>query len=109
MAEFRSCVKVEVAVLGSPSLIISLMVSVDVKQRWTRTDGCCHAYLGDVHHGVGRLPSAGGWKDLQTTIEMPVEKEQSLNYLLDVNVMSAEEGHLMTIKGASCQKWKCTP
>ena len=24
---------------------------------------------------------------------MPVEKEQSLNYLLDVNVMSAEEGH----------------
>ena len=29
-AEFRSCVKVEVAVLGSPSLI-SLMVSVDVK------------------------------------------------------------------------------
>ena len=27
----RSCVKVEVAVLGSPSLI-SLMVSVDVKQ-----------------------------------------------------------------------------
>ena len=33
-AEFRSCVKVEVAVLGSPSLII-LMVSVDVKQHWT--------------------------------------------------------------------------
>ena len=31
-AEFRSCVKVEVAVLGSPSLIV-LMVSVDVKQR----------------------------------------------------------------------------
>ena len=30
-AEFRSCVKVEVAVLGNPSLI-SLMVSVDVKQ-----------------------------------------------------------------------------
>ena len=29
--EFRSCVKVEVAVLGSPSLI-SLMVSVDVMQ-----------------------------------------------------------------------------
>ena len=28
-AEFRSCVEVEVAVLGSPSLI-SLMVSVDV-------------------------------------------------------------------------------
>ena len=30
-SEFRSCVKVEVAVLGSPSLIIC-MVSVDVKQ-----------------------------------------------------------------------------
>ena len=31
-AELRSCVKVEVAVLGSPSLIV-LMVSVDIKQR----------------------------------------------------------------------------
>ena len=30
-AELRSCVKVEVAVLGSPSLI-SMMVSVDAKQ-----------------------------------------------------------------------------
>ena len=30
-SELRSCVKVEVAVLGSPSLIV-LMVSVDVKQ-----------------------------------------------------------------------------
>ena len=30
-SELRSCVKVEVAVLGSPSLI-SLVVSVDVKQ-----------------------------------------------------------------------------
>ena len=29
--EFRSCVKVEVAVLGFPSLIV-LMVSVDIKQ-----------------------------------------------------------------------------
>ena len=35
-SELRSCVKVEVAVLGSPSLII-LMVSVDVKQQWTWT------------------------------------------------------------------------
>ena len=32
--ELRSCVKVKVAVLGSPSLIV-LMVSVAVKQRWT--------------------------------------------------------------------------
>ena len=31
LSELRSCVKVEVAVLGSPTLII-LMVSVDVKQ-----------------------------------------------------------------------------
>ena len=30
-SELRSCVKVKVAVLGSPSLIV-LMVSVDVKQ-----------------------------------------------------------------------------
>ena len=35
-SEFRSCVQVEVAVLGSPSLIIP-MVSVDVKLSWTGT------------------------------------------------------------------------
>ena len=35
-SEFRSCVKVEVAVLGSPSLTV-LMVSVEVKQHWTWT------------------------------------------------------------------------
>ena len=35
--ELRSCVKVEVAVLGSPS-IINLMVSVDVKQLWTSSN-----------------------------------------------------------------------
>ena len=33
--ELRSCVKVEVAVLGSPSLMV-LMVSVDVKQHLKR-------------------------------------------------------------------------
>ena len=32
--EFRSCVKIEVAVSGSPSMIV-LMVSVDVKQHST--------------------------------------------------------------------------
>ena len=32
MAELRGCWNVEVAVLGSPSLISSLMVSADVKQ-----------------------------------------------------------------------------
>ena len=31
LTQLRSCVKVEVAVVGSPSLIV-LMVSVDVKQ-----------------------------------------------------------------------------
>ena len=36
LSVLRSCVKVEMAVLGSPSLI-SLMVSVDVKHRWTGT------------------------------------------------------------------------
>ena len=51
MSELRSCVKVEVAVLGSPTLII-LMVSVDVKHQFylftptrpdveTRTDVSC--------------------------------------------------------------------
>ena len=35
-SELRSCMKVEVAVLGSPSLIV-LMVSVDIKQHWTWT------------------------------------------------------------------------
>ena len=34
-SELRSCVKVEVVVLGSPSLIICT-VSVDVKQHWTK-------------------------------------------------------------------------
>ena len=33
--KLRNCVKVEVVVLGSPSLILVLMVSVDVKQHWT--------------------------------------------------------------------------
>ena len=32
--ELRSCVKVELAVLGSPSLVV-FPVSVDVKQHWT--------------------------------------------------------------------------
>ena len=36
---FRSCVKVEVAVLGSPSLII-LMVCVDVKQHLKKFRSC---------------------------------------------------------------------
>ena len=33
-SDLRSCVKVEVAVPGSPSLTV-LMISVDVKQHWT--------------------------------------------------------------------------
>ena len=38
LTKFRSCVKVEVAVLGSPSLI-SLMVSVEVKCEPVRPSG----------------------------------------------------------------------
>ena len=34
-SELRSCVKVEVAVLGFPFLTVLNMVSVDVKQYWT--------------------------------------------------------------------------
>ena len=48
MTELRGCVKVEVAVLGSPSLIV-LMVSVDVKQHWTthdRAQGLCESRGG---------------------------------------------------------------
>ena len=36
ISELRSCVTVEMAILGSPSLMV-LMVSVDVKQHWTWT------------------------------------------------------------------------
>ncbi len=36
--EPRSCVKVEVAVLGSPSLIV-LMVSVELKQHFKKFNG----------------------------------------------------------------------
>ena len=35
VTELRSCVKVEVDVLGSPSHIV-LMVSMDVKQHWKK-------------------------------------------------------------------------
>ena len=34
-SEFRSCVEVEMAVLGSVPVLMSLTVSVDVKQHWT--------------------------------------------------------------------------
>ena len=45
--EPRSCVKVRVAVLGSPSPVV-LVVSVDVKQHWTWTPavGCCRPENG---------------------------------------------------------------
>ena len=36
-AELRSCVKVEVAVLGCPSLIV-LLAYVDVKQHWRKEE-----------------------------------------------------------------------
>ena len=45
--ELRSCVKVEVAVKGSPSLI-TLIVSVDVKQHWTSELRSCVKVEVDV-------------------------------------------------------------
>ena len=48
-SELRSCGKVEVAVLGSPSLIV-LVVSVDVKQHWTRTSSLLSSYLFFSQH-----------------------------------------------------------
>ena len=47
--EFRSCVKVEVAVLGSPSLIV-LMVSVDVEQQWTELGSGFIIIMNDTFH-----------------------------------------------------------
>ena len=46
--ELRSCVKVEVAVLGSPSLI-SLMVSVDVKRHWIKPKSTPTINHGEIY------------------------------------------------------------
>ena len=49
---FTSCVKVEVAVLGSPSLIVRTG-SVDVKRHWTSTE---LASLSELCESGGGLP-----------------------------------------------------
>ena len=49
--ELRSCVKVEVAVLGSPSLVV-LMVSVDVKQHLKKCGTSLKSTTG--HGGICR-------------------------------------------------------
>ena len=55
-SELRSCVKVEVAVLGSPSLIV-LIVSVDVKQHWRRRRRKRIAsFRSDSVHPLNNLP-----------------------------------------------------
>ena len=52
-SELRSCVNVEEAVLGSPSLIV-LMVSVDVKQHCAIVGYCC-SQLDSIHTEPGRI------------------------------------------------------
>ena len=53
--ELRSCVKVEVAVLGSPTLIVR-SVSVDVKQHWTWTSNHRDQELREGRGGRPGLP-----------------------------------------------------
>ena len=54
-SELRSCVKVKVAVLDSPSLTV-LMVSVDVKQHWTRVQELCESRGGRPGLSVPNSP-----------------------------------------------------
>ena len=51
ISELRSCVKVEVAVLGSPPLTV-LMVSVDVKQHFKKTKQAVKVYRPLLHQQV---------------------------------------------------------
>ena len=55
VAELSSCVKVDVAILGSQSLI-SLTVSVDVKQHWTWTQTLRAQELCESRGGRPGLP-----------------------------------------------------
>ena len=77
-AEFRSCVrvKVEVAVLGSPSLTVRA-ISVDVKQQWTwtvrhRAQGLCESRSGRSGLPVPNSPySLCGRKATLNKLDMP--------------------------------------
>ena len=51
MSEFRSCVKVAVAVLGSPSLTVLNMVSADGSKA-TFQEGCCREVRPLVARGA---------------------------------------------------------
>ena len=52
LSELGSCVKVEVAILGSLSLIV-LMASVDAKQKWTWTWGGTYRFGEEYDNTVG--------------------------------------------------------
>ena len=66
--ELRSCVKVEVAVLGSPS-IINLMVSVDVKQYLKiRVRGLCESRGG--RPGLPVLNKPYGFSGRKATVDV---------------------------------------
>ena len=88
--ELRSCVKVEVAVLGSPSLI-SLMVFVDVKQHWnwtqtnrSREAGTTQEAFHRELHFLSALSSSMhrfmGMNNIRTKRGVPLN--QSVAYLL---------------------------
>ena len=54
--DLRSCVKVEVAVLGSPSLIVRTVSADYVKQHWTRTSLFSASDLTNGGERTGRRP-----------------------------------------------------
>ena len=53
-SELRSCMKVEVAVLGSPSLIVRNMVSAGVKQHWKETEEVIKTGTNENQRTLGR-------------------------------------------------------
>ena len=68
-SECRSCVQVEVAVLGSPSLIVRT-VSVDVKQHWT----CTSQSSGAVCRS--RWPSPGSPSLISLMVSVDVKQHE---------------------------------
>ena len=65
-SELRSCVKVEVAIQGSPSLTV-LMVSMDVKQCWTWTWITKQVEVVSSHHSCWRET----WLSHESNIDPP--------------------------------------
>ena len=72
LSELRSCVKVEVAFLGSPSLTV-LMVSVDVKQHWTVVRGqeLCESRGGRPGLPVPKSPYGLYWRNATLNWTLP--------------------------------------